>query len=86
MVVLRAGLDSIRTTLSWQSVCFKGSCLPYTAKYNSGIIVRLADNAHAHCIALCLFDIFFITDRQHFIKKKKRIKEKPGHLAVDLER
>ena len=69
VVVLRAGWDSIRTTLSWQSVCFKGNCLPYTAKCNSGIIVSLVGNAHAYCIALCLFDIFFITDRQRFIKK-----------------
>ena len=66
VVVLRAGWDSIRTTLSCQSVCFKGSCLPYTAKCN---LVLLVDNAHAYCIALCLFDIFFITDRQRFIKK-----------------
>ena len=42
MVVLRAGWDSIRTTLSCQSVCFKGSCLPYTAKCN---LVLLVDNA-----------------------------------------
>ena len=66
VVVLRAGWDSIRTTLSCQSVCFTGSCFPYTAKCN---LVLLVDNAHAYCIALCLFDIFFITDRQRFIKK-----------------
>ena len=40
VVVLRAGWDSIRTTLSCQSVCFKGSCLPYTAQCNSGITGR----------------------------------------------
>ena len=48
------------------------------------ILVLLVDNAHAYCIALCLFDIFFITDRQRFIKK--RIKENPGHPAIELER
>ena len=82
VVVFRAGWDSICTTLSWQSVCFKVSCLPYTAKCNSGIIVRLADNARAYCIALFLFDIFFITDRQRFIQK--RIKEDPGHERFRL--
>ena len=67
VLVSRAGWDSICTTFPWQSVCFKRSCLPYTAKCNSDITVRLADNAHAYCFALCLFDIFFITDRQRFI-------------------
>ena len=37
----------------------------------NAILVLLVDNAHAHCIALCLFDIFVITDRQRFIKKAK---------------
>ena len=50
----------------------------------NAILVLLVDNAHAYCIALCLFDIFFITDRQRFIKK--RIKENPGHPAIELER
>ena len=69
VVVLRAGWDSIRTTLSWQSVCFKRSCLQYTAKCNSGIIVRPADNKSAYCIDLFLFDIFFITDRKTFYQE-----------------
>ena len=50
----------------------------------NAILVLLVDNAHAHCIALCLFDIFVITDRQRFIKK--RIEENPGHPAIELER